>query len=350
MPGTLFLPYISLLVLDETGMELRKTVSIPDIPNEEITALGNFYSTVVSSATTPNLQVYGPLPIPHHDQYHLLVASFRKKDSKVKDQRAITKAGLAVCELLIFYHKGSDQQAKFGHNRIYETVEFFLQKYEDIQQIKGKDLETLSEDLIENILLDEQIESKRIEDIVRDIANRFHNIQMLTQLLNRRIKIGVISADTVAYNILIQSLFHFQNIDFIYELTRNEYVVRIDTLFMRIVMSLLFDSDKIAGIEFFKDINYYLYIGSFEDLKAAERHIKNLETISQNSPSTKIFMITIETAEKLPLDVKKYLYKEARSRENLTLMISIGDVFRTLDNSVFMILNDILKIRSLIEL
>ena len=191
---------------------------------------------------------------------------------------------------------------------------------------------------------------QRVEEVVEMVEmSDWIDVKIGKFSKGMRQKIGVISADTVAYNILIQSLFHFQNIDFIYELTRNEYVVRIDTLFMRIVMSLLFDSDKIAGIEFFRDINYYLYIGSFEDLKAAERHIKNLEEISQNSPSVKIFMMTIETAEKLPLDVKKYLYKEARSRKNLTLMISIGDVFRTLDNSVFMILNDILKIRSLID-
>ena len=93
MSSPLFVPYIALLVLDETGMTLRCANPIPDISNEEIIGIGNFYSPVVS-ASSPHLEIYGPLPIPHHEKYHLLIVTFRKYDSLVQDPRTKDKKKL----------------------------------------------------------------------------------------------------------------------------------------------------------------------------------------------------------------------------------------------------------------
>ena len=68
MNSSLFVPYIALLVLDDTGMSLRCTSPMPEISKEELIGIGNFYSPVVS-ASSPNLEIYGPLPIPHFEKY-----------------------------------------------------------------------------------------------------------------------------------------------------------------------------------------------------------------------------------------------------------------------------------------
>ena len=97
MSSPLFVPFIALLVLDDTGMTLRCANPIPDISNEEIIGIGNFYSPVVS-ASSPHLEIYGPLPIPHHEKYHLLIVTFRKNDSLVHDPRAKDKDVLSFCQ------------------------------------------------------------------------------------------------------------------------------------------------------------------------------------------------------------------------------------------------------------
>ncbi len=218
MTDTLFIPYVSLLVLDEMGMSLRSSIPNPDISRDEIMGMGNFYSPVIS-ASSPNLEIYGPLPIPHFGKYHLLIVSFRKADSENRVMRSKATDNLSFCQLLIIYDKQCDQKVKYGHSKIFDTIESFLQQFTDINQITDKNLISLSESLIENILLDEQIKSKSLEDVVRDIASRFNTIQQISNLLNRRTKIGIITSDSLSYNLIIQSLFHYQNIDFIEELS-----------------------------------------------------------------------------------------------------------------------------------
>ncbi len=347
MTSSLFVPYIALLVLDDTGMSLRSTSPIPEISNEEIIGIGNFYSPVVS-ASSPNLEIYGPLPIPHFEKYHLLIVTFRKKDSLVIDPRTKYKESLSFCQLLIFYKKECDEKVKFGHGQIYTTVNIFLQEFDDVATIDDNELLKLSELLIENVLLDEQIKSKSIENIVRDIASRFNTIQQISNLLNRRTKIGIISSDSLSYNLIIQALFHYQNIDFIYQLDRNEFVTRIDTYFMRIVLTLLFDSEKIVGKEYFREMDYYIYLASCEEQETCKSHIENMDSLLGRDPKAKIFFVTAERAEQLPLEYKKYLFHETEKRKNVKLMISVGDIFRTLDNAIYLILNDILELRKII--
>lgn len=347
MSSPLFVPYIALLVLDEAGMTLRCTNPIPDISNEEIIGIGNFYSPVVS-ASSPHLEIYGPLPIPHHEKYHLLIVTFRKNDSLVHDPRTKDKNVLSFCQLLIFYKKECDEKVKFGHSQIFTTVDIFLQEFQDVAEVRDEELLKLSEVLIENVILDDQIKSKSIEDIVRDIASRFNTIQQISHLLNRRTKIGIISSDTLSYNLIIQSLFHFQNIDFIYQLDRNEFITRIDTYFMRIVLTLLFDLEMIEGIDFFREMDYYVYIASCEEEGSCQKHIDNIDTMFKQDSNAKIFLVTKERAEQLSLEKKKYLFQESENRKNLKLMISVGDVFRTLDNAIYLILSDILELRKII--
>lgn len=347
MTDTLFIPYISLLVLDEMGMTLRSSIPNPDISREEIMGMGNFYSPVIS-ASSPNLEIYGPLPIPHFRKYHLLIVSFRKADSENRVMRSKATDNLSYCQLLIIYDKQCDQKVKFGHSKIFDTVESFLQQFTEINQITDSSLISLSETLIENILLDEQIKSKSIEDVVRDIASRFNTIQQISNLLNRRTKIGIITSDSLSYNLIIQSLFHYQNIDFIYEFSRNEYISRIDTYFMRIVLTLLFDLETIAGKEYFREMDYYIYLASCEDITSASRHIRNIDELRKRDPKSKIYLVTFERAEKIDLSVKKALFAESERRENVQLMITVGDLFRTLDNAVYLILNDVLALRNIL--
>ncbi len=347
MTDTLFIPYVSLLVLDEMGMTLRSSIPNPDISKEEIMGMGNFYSPVIS-ASSPNLEIYGPLPIPHFGKYHLLIVSFRKADSENRVMRSKASNNMSFCQLLIIYDKQCDQKVKFGHSKIYDTVESFLQQYTDIIQISDNNLISLSESLIENILLDEQIKSKGLENIVRDISSRFNTIQQISNLLNRRTKIGIITSDSLSYNLIIQSLFHYQNIDFIYEFSRNEFVSRIDTYFMRIVLTLLFDLETIAGKEYFREMDYYIYLASCEDITSATRHIRNIDELKKRDPKSKIFLVTFEKAENIDLKVKKALFAETERRKNVQLMITVGDLFRTLDNAIYLILNDVLELRNIL--
>ena len=347
MSSPLFVPYISLLALDESGMTLRSSITMPDISKDEIIGIGNFYSPVIGAAS-PLLEIYGPLPIPHFEKYHLLIVSFRKYDSGLRDPRSKLENDVGFCQLLVFYSKDCDQKVKFGHSQIFTTIEDFLKKFEDVQEIQDDNLLELSESLIENVLLDEQIKSKSIEDIVRDIASRFNTIQLISQLLNRRTKIGIISSDALSYNLIIQALFHYQNIDFIYQLDRNEYITRIDTYFMRIVLTLLFDLEQVAGKEFFREIDYYIYLASCEDEESTERHIQNIDELRKDDPRAQVYFVTMEKAADLPLKIKKYLYAETEKRKKLKLMISVGDIFRTLDNAIYLILNDILELRNIL--
>ncbi len=347
MSSNLFIPYISLLVLDDAGMSLRSSIPIPDIPSEEIMGIGNFYSPVIS-ASSPHLEIYGPLPIPHFPLYHLLIVSFKKPDSQIKDQRLLFNNESAMCQILIFYDKQCDQKVKFGHNQIYTTIEGFLQQFDDVQEISDEMLLYLGESLTENVILDEQIRSKTIEEIVREIASRFNTIQQISHLLNRRTKIGIITSDSLAYNIIIQALFQYQNIDFIYQLDRNEYITRIDTYFMRIVLTLLFDLEEIAGKDFFREMDYYIYLASCEDAETTSRHIKNIDELRENDPTARYFFVTIERAEELELNIKKSLFNEAERRKNLKLIVSISDIFRSLDNAIYLILNDILELRNIL--
>jgi hypothetical protein len=117
---------------------------------------------------------------------------------------------------------------------------------------------------------------------------------------------------------------------------------------MRIVLTLLFDSDKIVGKEYFREMDYYVYLASFEDQETCKRHIKNIDSLFERDPQAKIFFISAERAEQLPLEHKKYLFNETERRKNLKLMISVGDIFRTLDNAIYLILNDILELRKII--
>jgi hypothetical protein len=68
----------------------------------------------------------------------------------------------------------------------------------------------------------------------------------------------------------------------------------------------------------------------------------------ESDPKATIYFVTKERAEELNLTIKKTLYNETEKRKKLKLMISIGDVFRTLDNSIYLILNDILELRNIL--
>jgi hypothetical protein len=68
----------------------------------------------------------------------------------------------------------------------------------------------------------------------------------------------------------------------------------------------------------------------------------------ENDPKATIYFVTTERADELNLTIKKTLFAETEKKKKLKLMISIGDVFRTLDNSIFLILNDILELRNIL--
>ena len=192
MDYTLFVPYLALFVLEDEGMELRAFTPIPEMALEELSALGNYYSVILQGLSS-SLELYGPLPIPHHPQYHVLVTGFKKYDSRQKNPRAMDKQGLALGQFLIIYKKEADRLVKFGYSKIISSIKRYLEEVEDINKINNNKLRMLVENLTENILLDEQIRSKTIEEIVRDLANRLNTIQMISYLINKRIKIGFVS-------------------------------------------------------------------------------------------------------------------------------------------------------------
>jgi hypothetical protein len=117
---------------------------------------------------------------------------------------------------------------------------------------------------------------------------------------------------------------------------------------MRIVLTLLFGTGQIVGKEYFREMDYYVYIASCEEDRDCKRHIENIDSLFERDPKAKIFFVTAERAEQLPLELKKFLFHETERRKNLKLMISVGDIFRTLDNAIYLILNDILELRKII--
>ena len=348
MYSTLFIPYLALFVLEDQGMELRAFTAIPEITLEELSALGNYYSVVLQGLTSP-IELYGPLPIPHHPDYHVLISAFKKFDSKLKNPRTIDAEGLGLGQILIIYNKNADRIVKFGYSKIMPSIREFLEQIDDLNRINNNMLRSLVEELTENILLDEQIRSKTIEEIVRDLANRLNTIQMISYLTNKRTRIGVITSDTLSYNLLIQAIFYYQNIDFIYELTRNEYVTRIDTYFMRVVMTLLFELNKIAGVEYFRDIDYFIYIASIDNVETTKVHINNVKKLLSSQKKAKLLFITTEKVEELDVETKKLLFGELGEIRNVELLISVIDVFHAIDNAFFTILNEMLEIGKLIK-
>ena len=104
----------------------------------------------------------------------------------------------------------------------------------------------------------------------------------------------------------------------------------------------------IEGIDFFREMDYYVYIASCEEEGSCQKHIDNIDTMFKQDRDAKIFLVTTERAEQLSLEKKKYLFQESENRKNLKLMISVGDVFRTLDNAIYLILSDILELRKII--
>ncbi|MHA1778682.1 MAG: hypothetical protein ACTSYN_03830, partial [Candidatus Heimdallarchaeaceae archaeon] len=289
MPQQLFVPYLAFFTLDKMGMDLRSYIPFPFMSKEEIVAIGNYYSVVLQAISKQSdFDIYGPLPLPHHENYHLLLVSFKKANTMVKDKRATDAQGMGIGMLLIIYDALCDQKVKYGHTNIRLVLKDFLDEINDLSEINDHRLKELSKDLMESVLLDEQIRAKTIDDVVRDIASRFNTIQTLCRLLSKRTKIGVISSDSFAYNIMIQALFHYQNIDFIYELTRNECVTRIDTYYMRVILTLLFDLETIAGLNYLRDIDYYLYIASLASGKNVNKHISNVKKLIVKNSRAKL--------------------------------------------------------------
>ncbi|MCG3224116.1 MAG: hypothetical protein H7647_06590 [Candidatus Heimdallarchaeota archaeon] len=117
---------------------------------------------------------------------------------------------------------------------------------------------------------------------------------------------------------------------------------------MRIVLTLLFDLETIAGKEYFREMDYYIYLASCEDITAAKRHLRNIDELKKRDPKSKIFLVTFEKAENIDLKVKKALFAESERRKDVQLMITVGDLFRTLDNALYLILNDVLELRNIL--
>lgn len=350
MPQQLFVPYMAFFVLDMLGMDLKAYTPIPFLKKEEIVAVGNYYSIVLQAMSLNNdFEIYGPLPVPHQDNYHMLIVSFKKPYKRVQDQRAVDEQGMGVGMLMIIYDAICDQKVKYGHRNISLVLKEFLKNIDDLSEINKQSLHELSEDLMESVILDEQIRAKSIDDVVRDIASRFNTIQTLCRLLSKRIKLGIISSDAFSYNMLIQALFHYQNIDFIYELSRNEYVTRIDTYYMRVVLNMLFDLNTVAGLEFFREIDYYLYIASVLKEDSIDQHLANIAALVEKNPQAQLIFVTLESVESISIEVKKKLYAQLGNKKNMQLIFSVGDTFRALDNAIFLIFNDIMQMRSLLD-
>ncbi|MHA1592496.1 MAG: hypothetical protein ACTSUP_08500, partial [Candidatus Heimdallarchaeaceae archaeon] len=75
---------------------------------------------------------------------------------------------------------------------------------------------------------------------------------------------------------------------------------------------------------------------------------RNVDELIKLDPKSKIFLVTFEKSENLDLKVKKALFTESDRRKNVQLMITVGDLFRTLDNAIYLILNDVLELRNIL--
>jgi len=97
--------------------------------------------------------------------------------------------------------------------------------------------------------------------------------------------------------------------------------------------------------DFINDINHFLYIVACDDLQSVNRHFKNLDRILKKHKNTKIIFITTNLVQHLSLEIKQLLFAEAKKRESIILLISIGDVYRTLENAIYKIVKDMLEQR-----
>jgi len=338
---------LAVLVLDDLGLELRASTMMK-ISTEETIAIANFYSPI-AEASSAETGVYGPLPVPkYHEKFNVLVGLFEHYDSKIRNERALSKRGLARCFLLIFYDKKYDYRMSLAQNTILLAIESFFREIEDLSDLTSEQLQKLSDVISQEILeKEDNMRLRDIDDIISEIANRFNTIEMLSTTLDRRTTIGIISDDLLSYKIFIQSVFHLQNIDFVIEYSLSEWYTKIETCNAQYYLARLFDLETLAGLQEFKNLDYVLYIVPCIDQSQVRRHFRNLDAITSNNPDVSIIFITTNLAKHISIDIKKYLLEEEEKRPNVFLLVSIGNVYRSMENAMYKIVNDFLRTREM---
>ncbi|MHA1303751.1 MAG: hypothetical protein ACTSPI_08620, partial [Candidatus Heimdallarchaeaceae archaeon] len=102
-----------------------------------------------------------------------------------------------------------------------------------------------------------------------------------------------------------------------------------------------------AGLQEFKNLDYVLYIVPCIDQSQVRRHFRNLDAITSNNPDVSIIFITTNLAKHISIDIKKYLLEEEEKRPNVFLLVSIGNVYRSMENAMYKIVNDFLRTREM---
>ncbi|UJG41712.1 MAG: hypothetical protein K9W45_04410 [Candidatus Heimdallarchaeum aukensis] len=339
---------MSILVLDDLGIELRVS-SDTKIKQEDIVLIANFYSPIIE-ASKSEIGVFGPLPVPkYQEKYNLLVVLFEHNDSKIKNKRALSKSGLARCLGLIIYEKKYTEKINLAHSSIFVTIQNFFKKVDDLSSLTENQVAELSNDIINTIREKEKnVKLKNIDEYISELSNRINMLEMLATTLQKRYKIGFFTDDEFAYKLIISAIFAIQNIDLVLSYSVSEWIIQIQTCNGEYYISRLYDLETLADISEIKDLNYVIYQGRCDlDKSQIKRHFRNIDRINKQNKDTQIIFTTTNEASTIPINVKKILLEEEKQRENVLLLVTIGDIYRSLENTLFKIVNDLLEKREM---
>ncbi len=339
---------LALLVLDDIGLEIRAITHGSKIPENDVVMIANFYSPIVQASSTET-GIYGPLPVPkYHDKYNILVALFEHYDSQIRDKRALSSNSMARCFMLIFYNKKYDQRMTIASKDIFRNITDYFNKLDDMSQLEPEMLDELSTKLVqESIEKEKNLKIKDIREIVYEIGNRINTIEMLATTLTTREKIAIISEDILTYKLIIQGIFALQNIDYVLNYSLTEWGTKVETCGVEYYLSRLFELETLGEPSFplIKDANYILYIAPCSERSQVYRHFRNIDRFIENNPSVLVMFIITDPNQLVTIDVKKVLLEEEMKRPNVYLLVSIGTVYRSLENAIFKIVNKLLEKR-----
>ncbi len=138
---------INLYKMGDMGPEAILSEFIPDsnLDTNYIMKMGVFYMTALGQGHNCHTGLYGPLPVPEHPSYFSLVYSFTVPDCTNKDER---NKGKSFCVLSLSFPKNLEDSF-LTRKEIESNVHQYMQTFEELPDIKMKDLKKLKSFLIQ---------------------------------------------------------------------------------------------------------------------------------------------------------------------------------------------------------
>jgi hypothetical protein len=274
--------YTILSSFTDLGMKVFHDNNIPDISEEELKTIANYYSIILNHS--PNEEgLYGPLPVAYHTEYLVYIYTFNLKDTSVTDPRVVLNDNMVPASILIIFPTYAESFANQVRTKLANGIKVWKSKFKEVKEITKKHINKLNTSIGYTInkeySLREMTETEKISVVLSKSIELLFNVSNYN---DNKMNLLIAGTDDSLGN-LTKKVFLNKNSKIIDGYTTDNGTMTFKLGKVSIKVLKIDPHKPNLNKHLSNELNGVMYFGNFSTDEFAEIHSQQLEEIVKNT-------------------------------------------------------------------